>query len=66
MRLHLTVLGLAKVVARVQADGGFVKDVKHATEIRAKLRREPDALAFAAGKRGHSPTELQVAQTDLV
>ena len=54
------------VVAGVQADGRFVQYVKHAAEIRAELRGQPDALGFAAGKRRHGATELQVAETDFV
>ena len=39
------------VVARVQADGRLIEHVEHAAQIRAELRREPDALAFAAAQR---------------
>ena len=53
------------VIARVQADGRLVQDVKHAAEIGAELRRQPDALAFAAGKRRHAATQLQVAEANF-
>ena len=53
------------VVARVQADGRLVQDVEHAAEIRAQLRRQPDALRLAAGKRRHAAAQLQVAEADL-
>ncbi len=36
------------VVARVEADGGFVEHVEHAAEVRAELGGEADALGFAA------------------
>src|SRR5206468_917005 len=49
-----------------QANGGFVENVKHTAEIRAKLRRDTDALAFAAGKRGHAATQLQIAKANFV
>jgi hypothetical protein len=35
----------------VQADGGLVEHVAHALQIGAELRREADALRFAARKR---------------
>ena len=53
------------VVARVQADGRLVQDVEHAAQVRAQLRRQPDALRLAAGQRRHAPPKLQVAQADL-
>ena len=54
------------VIARMQADGRFVQDVKHAAEIGAQLRGEPDALRFAARKRRHAASELQIAEPDFV
>ena len=39
------------VVARMQADGRLIKDVTDAAQVRAELRRQPDALRFAAGQR---------------
>ena len=41
----------ARVVARVKADRGLVEHVEHADERRADLRREADALPFAARER---------------
>ena len=38
----------AVVVALMQPDRGFVEHVEHARQPRADLRREPDALGFAA------------------
>ena len=40
----------ARVVALVQADGGLVEDVADADEAGADLRRQADALGFAAGE----------------
>ena len=37
------------VVARMQADRRLVEHVQHAAQLRADLRRQPDALRFAAG-----------------
>ena len=39
------------VVALVQADRRLVEDVEHADQLRADLRRQPDALGLAAGER---------------
>ena len=41
----------AGVVARVEPDGGLVEHVAHPAKVRAELRREPDALRFAAAER---------------
>ena len=41
-----------RVVARMQADGRLVEHVAHAAQVRAELRREPDALRLAARQRG--------------
>ena len=40
------------VVALVEADRGLVEDVDDAGQLAAHLRRQPDALALAAGERG--------------
>ena len=45
------------VVARMQADGGLVEHVTHALQVGAELRREPDALRFAARERGRRAIE---------
>ena len=45
------------VVARMQADGRLVEDVADAAQVRAELRREPDALRFAAGERRRGAVE---------
>ena len=54
----------AVVVARMQADGGFVQHVEHAAQFRTDLRREADALRFSAGKRGGAAIEAQIMQAD--
>ena len=54
------------VVARVQADGGFVQDVAHALEVGAQLGRDADALGFAARKRGRGAVQVQVGQPHLL
>ena len=41
----------APVVALVEADRRLVEDVQHAGQVRADLRRQPDALPFAARER---------------
>ena len=54
------------VVTRVQADGGLVQNVKNATEVRAELRRQPNALGFAAAEGGHAAAELEVTKADII
>ena len=48
------------VVALVQADGRLVKDIENAHQARADLRRQTDALGFAAGERRACARERQV------
>ena len=52
------------VVAMVQSDGRLVEHVQHAAQLRSDLRRQPDALAFAAGECGGRAIERNVAQPD--
>ena len=56
----------AVVVARVQADARLVEHVERAGERRAELRREADALGFAAGERVGAAVEREVAEADRV
>ena len=53
------------VVACVQADRRLVEDVEDADERSADLRREPDALPFAARERLRAPVEREVVETDV-
>ena len=53
------------VVARVQTDCRLVEDIENAGEPRANLRREADALHFAAGKSGRCTVERQVVKADV-
>src|SRR6266852_3397106 len=48
----------------METDGWLVEHVKHAAEIGAQLRGEPDALPFAGGQRGDAASQLQVAEAD--
>ena len=50
----------------MESDGGFVENIKHSAKPRADLRREPNALAFAAGQRVGGPVEAQVVQPNGV
>src|SRR6267143_5141851 len=52
------------VIARVQANGGFVENVEDAAQARADLRREPNALRLATRKRGGGSIEAQVPKAD--
>ena len=56
----------ALVVARVEADRGFVEDVEHADEAAADLAGEADALRFAAGERGGGAVEREVVEADVL
>ena len=56
----------AVVVALVESDRRLVEDVEHADELRADLRREPDALRLAARERARGAVERQVADADVV
>src|SRR5438045_3177883 len=49
----------------MQANRWLVEHIKHPAEVRAELRRQPDALGLAARQRRHTATELQVTQADL-
>src|SRR5207245_3834945 len=51
-------------VARVQADRGLVEHVEDAAQLRADLRRQPNALAFAARERGGGAVEAQITQAN--
>ena len=54
------------VVALMQADRRLVEHVQHACQIRADLRREADALPFAARQRRGAAAERQIADADVV
>ena len=55
----------ALIVARVQADGRFVKHVGHAHEPGTELRGQPDALGLPAGKGGHGPAKGDVVKAHV-
>ena len=52
------------VVALMEADRRLVEHVQHAGEVRADLRRQPDALPLAARQRGGAAAEREVADAD--
>ncbi len=54
------------VVARMQADRGLVEHVAHALQVGAQLRREPDALRFAAGQRRRGAVEREITQAHFL
>ena len=53
------------VVARMQADGRFIKHIQDAAQIRAELGGKPDALGLATAERVGAAIKLQVAEADL-
>ncbi len=56
----------AIVVALVEPDRRLVEDVQHAHELRADLRRKPQALGLPARKRRCGAVELEVPDADVV
>ena len=50
------------IVTLMQADARFVKDIKHAHQRRADLRRQADALALSAGKRAGGTRKREIFQ----
>ncbi len=54
-----------RVVALVQSDRGLVQHIEHASQPRADLRGEADALAFAAAQRARGARQRQVVQADV-
>src|SRR5882672_1498421 len=55
-----------RIVARMQADRRLVQDVADPAQIRAQLRREPDALRFAARQRRRRTIEREISEPDLI
>src|SRR5208337_358643 len=53
-------------VARVQANGGLVQDVKRADEMRTQRRGQLDALRFSARESGGQAVEGEVVEADFV
>ncbi len=50
----------------MQANGRFIKHIQHASQAGANLRRETNALAFAAGERRRVAFERKIAQADRI
>jgi len=55
----------AGVVARVQPNGRLVQYVQHTHQARADLRRQADALCFAARQRGGCALQREVIQPHI-
>src|SRR5208337_1121054 len=53
-------------VARVQADGGLVKDVECADEMRTQRSGQLDALRFSSRESGGQAVEREVVEADFV
>ncbi len=54
------------IVALMKTDGRLVEDVEHASEIRANLGGQANALSLAARQRRCAPAERQIPDTDVV
>ena len=48
----------------MQSNGRLIQHIQHAAKFRADLRRQADALAFAAGKRCGGAVERNVSEAD--
>ena len=55
-----------RIVALMQPDRGLVQHIEHAGQARADLRREPDALALAAGQRAARARQREIIEADIV
>ena len=64
-RIEMQRVDQLAVVALVQADRRLVEHVEHAHELRADLRREPDALRLAARERRRAAREVEVPDADV-
>ena len=54
------------IVAGMEADGRLVEHVQHAGKPAADLRRQADALHFAAGKRRARTVKREIVESDVV
>ena len=52
------------IVARVETNRGLVQNIQHTSELRADLRRKPDALAFTARERRRRSIERDISEAD--
>src|SRR6185312_1196971 len=52
------------IVARVEADRGFIQHVENAAQFRSNLRGEANPLRFPARKRGRAAIKTQIVQPD--
>src|SRR5439155_20652243 len=50
----------------MESDRRLVEHVEHAHQLRSDLRRQTDALAFAAGKRRRIAVEHEISDADRV
>ena len=55
----------AAIVTRVQADGWFVKHIKHSAQARADLRGQANALRFSARKSCGRTVQGKVTEADV-
>ena len=53
-------------VATVEADGGFVQNIKGADQSRTERGGELNALRFTAGERGSQAIQAEVFETNVV
>ena len=58
-------LDQARLIARMQADAGFVEHVQHARQARSDLRGETNALRFAAREGRGGPIEREIVQAHI-
>ena len=53
------------IITLMEADRRFVQDIKRANKSRTDLRRQPDALGLASGKRPRLAIERQIFEPDI-
>src|SRR5690606_458253 len=54
------------IVSCMQADRRLIEDVANALQVRSELRRETNALRFAAGQRRRGTIEREIAEPDVL
>jgi hypothetical protein len=55
----------AFVIALMEADAGFIQDIKNANQASADLRGQTDALGFSAAEGAAFAIQRQIIQADI-
>ena len=54
------------IIARMQTDRRLIENVEDAAQIRTKLRRQPDALRFAAAQGFRRTSQREITEPDIL